>query len=166
MADVTDLYYAGDAFIGYGAQIKVGQDDGSPETFTAVADIMEITFGDMTTNVIPKTHLRSPGRHHEKIATIRDSGPIVIKGNYRPGHGSQSHATPVDGFLAGRSLLELWESVTEANFEIELPDGSPATVLPFRGVVTKFQPGTVGLETLVDFTCEITPLQSYSESLP
>jgi len=165
MADVTDLFYAGDAFIGYGAQIKVGQGD-SPETFTAVADIMEITFGDMTTNVIPKTHLRSPGRHHEKIATIRDSGPISIKGNYRPGHGSQSHATPVDGFLAGRSLLELWESVTEANFIIELPDGSPATELPFRGVVTKFQPGTVGLETLVDFTCEITPLQSYSEDLP
>ena len=79
MADVTDSFYAGDAFIGYGAQFKVGQGD-SPETFVAVADIMEITFGDMTTNVIPKTHLRSPGRHHEKIATIRDSGPITIKG--------------------------------------------------------------------------------------
>jgi hypothetical protein len=35
MADVTDTYYASEANIGYGAQLLIGQDDGSPETFAA-----------------------------------------------------------------------------------------------------------------------------------
>ena len=80
----TDLFYAGEAFIGYGAQFLVGQDDGSPETFVAVPDIMSITPGDMNTGVVDKTHLRSPGRHREKLGTIRDSGPITLAGNSLP----------------------------------------------------------------------------------
>jgi hypothetical protein len=168
MSDVTDQFYAGEAFIGYGAQLKVGQGD-SPETFVAVADVMTITPGAMTTGVIEKTHLRSPGRHKEKLATIRDSGAFTLTGNYRPGHGSQNN-NPAggDGFNPGRSLLQLWRNVTEANFEIAFPDdaGSPAIVLPFRGVVTKFQPGALGTETKVDFTCEITPLADFSDLLP
>src|SRR5688572_12797932 len=120
MADVTDLYYAGDAFIGYGAQFLVGQDDGSPETFTAVPDIESITMGDMTTGTVQKTHLRSPGRHHEHLATIRNSGPITLSGNYRPTHGAHKQ-TGGDGFTATHSLLSLWRNVTENNFQLALP---------------------------------------------
>ncbi len=162
MANVTGTYYAGDAFIGYGAELRVGQDDGSPETFVAVADVTVITPGDMTTGVVEKTHLRSPDRHKEKIATLRDSGAFSISGNYRPQHGSHTVAGG-DGFAADRSLVSLWRDVTEANFEIELPidAGSPAIVLAFRGVVTKYQIGALGVETKVDFTAEITPLSAY-----
>src|SRR5678816_1378787 len=130
MADVTNTYYAGDAFIGYGAQLLVGQGDGSPETFTAVPDIDTITPGDMTTGVVDITHLRSPGRHREKLGTIRDSGAIVLKGNYRPSHGAHLQGGG-DGFNATHSLLTLWRNVTENNFQLLVPDGSPATVLPF-----------------------------------
>jgi hypothetical protein len=169
MADVTGTYYAGEAFIGYGAELLVGQGDGSPETFVAVADIVSITPGEMTTGVIPKTHLRSPGRHHEKLATIRDSGPFTIMANWRPGHGSQSN-NPAggDGFDPGRSLLQLWRNVTEANFSIRLPGtvGSPEILWPFRGTVTRFQPGGLVLDQKVDLTVEITPLQDYSADLP
>ena len=66
MADVTDTYYAGEAVTGYGAQPLVGQND-DPETFAAVADVNVITPGDMTTEVVDKTHLRSPEAHREKI---------------------------------------------------------------------------------------------------
>ncbi len=38
MADITGTFYAGDAFIGYGTELRVGQGD-SPETFVAIADI-------------------------------------------------------------------------------------------------------------------------------
>jgi hypothetical protein len=172
MGDVTNTYYAGEAFIGYGAQLLVGLDDGSPETFVAVPDIEKITMGDMTTGVVQKTHLRSPGRHHEKLATLRDSGPIVLMGNYRPSHGAHKQVGG-DGFDADHSLLSLWRNVTENNFELRLPDataaaGSPdaGIVLPFRGVVTKYQIGELGLDQKVPFTCEITPLQDYSGSLP
>lgn len=163
MADVTGTTYAGEAFIGYLSELRVGQNDGSPETFTAVADITIITPGDMTTGVIEKTHLRSPDRHREHLATLRDSGPFQFVGNYRPGHGSHTVAGG-DGFAADRSLPSLWRDVTEANFEIELPAAafSPAIVLEFRGVVTKYQIGAIGLDQKVDFTAEITPLSAYT----
>ncbi len=166
MADVTGTTYAGEAFIGYLSEFRVGQDD-SPETFVAVADVMLITPGDMTTGVIEKTHLRSPNRHREHLATLRDSGPIVLTGNYRPGHGSHSTAGG-DGFDSAHSLPSLWIAVKENNFELELPvtAGSPAVVLAIRGVVTKYQIGAIGLDQKVDFTCEITPLQDYSAGLP
>jgi len=167
MADVTDLLYAGEAMIGYGAQFLVGQDDGSPESFTAVPDVMQITPGDWTTPVIPKTHLRSPDRHEEKLATIRDSGPFVITGNYRPSHGA--HQTEGgDGFSTTANLPYLWVNVVECNFKIILPDAgvsvSPGTAgeaLEFRGVVTKYQIGQVALKELIPFTLEVTPLRAF-----
>jgi hypothetical protein len=164
MSDVTGTYYAGEAFIGYGSQFVVGQDDGSPESFAAVADVMQIQAGEMSTAVVQKTHLRSPDRHHEKLATIRDSGPFTLSGNWRPSHGSQSNAGG-DGFTSG-GLISLWRNVDERNMKIILPIGSPAIEWPFRGVVTKFQPGTIGLEEKVDFTCEVTPLQAFDAELP
>src|SRR4051812_13670188 len=167
--DVTDLYYAGEAFIGYGAQLLVGQGD-DPETFVAVPDLATITPGDMTTGVIDITHLRSPARHREKKGTIRDSGAIVLAGNYRPTHGAHLQAGG-DGFEAGFSLISLWINVTEANFQLVLPDredagatGTPLAgiALPVRGIVSKYQVGEMGVEDKVPFTCEITPLRDYS----
>lgn len=37
---------------------------------------------------------------------------------------------------------------------------------PFRGVVTKFQPGTIGLDDKIPFTAEVTPLSDFSAALP
>jgi hypothetical protein len=175
----TDLFYAGQAFIGYGAQILVGQGDGAPgppivpETFVAIPDIDSITPGDMTTGVVDKTHLRSPGRHREKLGTIRDSGPIACVGNYRPSHGAHKQVGG-DGFTATHSLLSLWRNVTECNFKLVLPieagndGGTPpkAITLPVRGIVSKYQIGAMTLDGKCTFTCEITPLQDYSGGLP
>lgn len=162
MSNVTNTYYAGDAFVGYGTQLLLGLDDGSPETFVAIADIESIAPGDMSTAVVEKTHLRSPDAHREKIATLRDSGPFTITGNWRPRHGTQSNTESEDGsgdgVTTGGGLLYLWRTRAERNFQIVLTDGSPATVWPFRGVVTRFQPGTIGVNEKVTFTAEITPL--------
>ena len=157
MADVTGEFYKGDAFHGYGTQLLVGQGDGSPQTFTAVADVTSITPGDMTTAVIEKTHLRSPDAHREKLAGLRDSGPFALEGNWRPEHGSQSNAGG-DGFATPGGLLYLWRTRQEREFVIVLSNGSPAIEWPFRGVVTKFQPGVIGVDDKVNFTAEITPL--------
>jgi len=168
MADVTGTYYPGDAFIGYGSELRIGQGD-SPQTFVAVADIDLITPGDMTTGVLEKTHLRSPDRHREKLATLRDSGAFALRGNYRPGHGSHTVAGG-DGFDPDRSLVSLWRDVTEVDFEIEFPAGAagdgagspPGIILAFRGVVTKYQIGALGVDVKCDFTAEITPLSAYT----
>jgi Lambda phage tail tube protein, TTP len=164
MSDITDTYYPGEAFTGYGAQLMVGQGGVSPETFVAIADIETITPGEMSTNVIEKTHLRSPEAHREKLAGLRDSGAFALAGNWRPTHGSHNNAGG-DGFTNG-GLIALWRTRKEANFKIVLPDGSPGTEWPFRGVVTKFQPGEIAGDAKVPFTAEITPLGDFSADLP
>lgn len=165
MADVTGTFYEGESTVGYGTELLVGIDDGSPETFVAVADVSEITPGDISTAVVDKTHLRSPDAHREKVATIRDAGPIQIKGNWRPSHGSQSNAGNADGFTSSAGLLGLCAGREERNFIIRLP--APADLdWPVRGVITKFQPGTIGVNEKIEFTAEITPLRSYTAELP
>ena len=136
MADVTDTFYPGAAVIGYEAQWLIGQDDGSPETFVAVADIEAIEFGEMTYNVINKTHLRSPGRAHEKRLTIRDIGPFRMRGNLRLSHGSQSNAGG-DGFTSG-GLIALHRAGSERNMKIsyEDPAVSPSTIARSRSPIS------------------------------
>lgn len=162
MADVSGTFYAGSAFIGYGAEILVSQ-GGSPEVFAAIPDVNSITPGDMTTGVVDITHLRSPDRHREKKGTLRDSGPFVIECNYRPEHGAHQ-TSGGDGFSAATSLVSLWKNVTEANFRIDMPAdaGSPELQFSFAGIVTKYQIGQVGIDSKVSCTIEITPLRAYT----
>lgn len=164
MADVTDTFYSGDAFVGYGAQLLIGQGGGSPETFAAVAQVASVTFGEMTGNVINKTHLRSPGNCHEKIVTIRDLGPFTISGQLNLKHGSQNNAGG-DGFTSG-GLIAIHRTLEERNMKILLPDGSPPTAVPFRGVVSRLSLGEMTLEDLVQFEADIQPLSDYTADLP
>lgn len=163
MADVTNTTYTGAAFIGYGSQWLIGQND-SPESFVAVADIESIQFGEMSAGIVNKTHLRSPGRAHEKIATIRDLGPFTMTGNLRLSHGSQSNAGG-DGFTSG-GLIAIHRSLEERNMKIVLSDGSPGTELPFRGVISSLNLGNIELENPVKFTAQVQPLADYTADLP
>lgn len=165
MGDVTDTFYAGEAFHGYGSQLLVG-DGASPEVFEAIADVLSITPGDMSTATIQKTHLRSPEAHHEKLPGLRDSGPFTISGNWRPKHQSQSNAGGGSGAFASGGLVALWRTRAVKNFKIVLSDGSPATEWPFRGFVSKFQPGEIGVDDKVNFSAEITPVADFSADLP
>lgn len=162
MADVTGTYYAGEAIFGYGTQLLVG-DAASPESFEAIADVTKITPGKMSTEVKDKTHLRSPDRHREKFAGIRDSEPFTVTGNWRPTHQSQSNAGGGTSAFASGGLVYLWRTAAERNFKIVLPT---ATEWPFRGVVTGFQPGEISNDGSIPFTAEITPLQDFSANLP
>jgi hypothetical protein len=164
MADVSGTYYSSDANIGYGAELRVGQDDGSPETFIAIAQVASVQFGEMSAGIINKTHLRSPGRAHEKLATIRDLGAFTITGQLNMKHGSHNNAGG-DGFTSG-GLISIHRNLEERNFELEIPDGSPVTVLPFRGVISSLNLGELSLEGLQQFTAQVQPLQDYTADLP
>lgn len=167
MADVTGTFYPSEGFIGYGGEFQVGQGD-SPETFVAVPEVMKISpLVSMTTPVLKTTHLKSPDRHEEKIATISDSAPIVVTGTYRPGHGAHRLAGG-DGFDSTHNLQALRASAARNNFRILLPndaglEGSPpaAIVLPLVGVVTKYEIGELSDTGLVPFTLDVTPTRSY-----
>lgn len=165
MSDRTDTFYAADAIHGYGAQLLVG-DGASPENFQAIALISKIKFGDMTTAVIDKTHLRSPQAHREKLMGLRDSGPFSIDGIYDPNDESQNNAGGGAGSFATGGLLAIWRRREERNFILRLNDGSPQTELPFAGSVSKYQPGEVGIDDKIMFTAEITPLRDFSAGMP
>jgi len=165
IGDATDQFYPSEGFNGYGSQLMVG-DGTSPEEFEAIAFIDTITPGDMTTNMIDRTHLRSPEAHREKLAGLRDSGPFTISGTWVPSHRSQSNTGGGSGSFASGGLIALWRTRVEKNFKIVLSDGSPGTEWPFRGVVSKFQPGEISGDEKVNFTAEITPLSDFSADLP
>lgn len=167
MADLTDTFYAAEgSFHGYGTQLLVG-DGTSPENFEAVAEVRQITFGDMSTAVFERTHLRSPGAHREKLAGLRDSGPFSMVLNWRPKHESQNNTGGGSGSFTTGGLLALWIARTTKNFKIVASDDSPATEVPFTGVITKYQPGTLGPDGGIDLSVEITPLDgSWHSDLP
>jgi hypothetical protein len=167
MADVTDQYYPAEAIHGYGTQWLIG-DGASPETFTAVAQVTKITPGDMTTDVIDKTHLRSPEAHREKKAGLRDSGAFTMECLWDPTHESHSNAGGGSGAFQNGGIMALWRNRTERNQKLLLPDetGSPTTEWPFRGVITKCQPGEIGADGLIPLMVEVTPLQDFSADLP
>lgn len=166
MADLTDTFYAAEGgFHGYGSQLLVG-DGASPESFEAIAEVKEITFGDLTTAVLERTHLRSPDAHREKLAGLQDSGPFSLKMNWRPKHESQSNAGGGTGSFASGGLIAMKRSRAEHNFLLRLSDESPSTELPFSGIVTKYQPGTIGPDGTVECMVEITPVRSYMDALP
>lgn len=162
MADVTDDYYASDAIVGYGGQAKVGQGDGSPETFTAIPEINKIGgLVKLMSDVIEVTHLRSLNRHKEKRVTMRDSAPITLEGNYLPDHGAHKVAGG-DGFDADHSLLSLSISGASNNFELSVikADGTELS-LTLVGSVTGYEAGEVAVGGKIPFSCTITPLHDY-----
>lgn len=136
MADVTDTFYAGDADIGYGSQFLVGQGDGSPETFTALSTVVEINLGGTETEVIDKTHLRSPNRKREKMAGLQDTQVITIRVRYDPAskHGGYKLAGG-DGFDATHNMVYLANTATLNNFEARVGSGSPQEVYEIVGRV-------------------------------
>lgn len=162
--DITGMYYASEANIGYGSEWLVGLDDGSPETFVAVAQIDTIKFGNMTAGIINKTHLRSPGRAHEKRATIRDIGPFTMTGTLNLKHGSHNNAGG-DGFTTG-GLIAIHRALAERNMIIRLADGSPETECPFQGVINDLDLGELSLEGIQKFTASVQPLSDYTADLP
>jgi hypothetical protein len=78
-------------------------------------------------------------------------------------HGSHSNAGG-DGFSGG-GLIAIHRSLEERSMEIEIPDGSPATVLPFRGVISSLNLGELSLEGIQKFTAQVQPLAVDSAAL-
>lgn len=160
MADVTGTYYAGSADIGYGSEFLVGQNDGSPETFSAIADVIEVNLGGFTAEIIPKTHLRSPGRAQEKLSGLRDYENITVRCNYNRDHGSHKQAGG-DGFSSSYNMPALHKSQTECNFMALVGSSSPQEEITIRGVVSGMTRPTLAVSGKMEITYTITPLSDY-----
>lgn len=162
-SDVTGTYYAGDGTHGYGAQLQVS-DGASPPAWASIANVERITPGDMSTERIKKTHLRSPEAHHEYVAGMRDSGEFQFEGSWSPTDWSQSNAGGGGAHFASGGLVAFWRARTVKDWRILLPDGT--TSWPFSGFVSKYQPGEVGIDDIIRFTGAIMPVGDFSADLP
>lgn len=165
MAVLTDTTYEATAVHGYLGQLLVG-DGTSPENFEAVAQVVRITPGEMTTAVIDKTHLRSPAAHREKMPGLRDSGPFSVECIYNPQHESHTNAGGGSGSFQGGGTVSFWIDRTTRNWQIRTGTGSPQTILPFTGFVSRWQLGEIGPDDKINLTIEITPASDFSSNLP
>jgi hypothetical protein len=165
MADVTNTFYENPTDIGYGSQLLVGQDDGSPETFKAVIGVQSIKLGKLTAEKIKRTHLRSPGRAHEYTTGLADYDAITVRCNWNPRHGSQNRAGATDGFT-GAGMLGLHISQKTTNFKAVIPIEGVDFEWPFTGRVMSFDPPEVNNDGLLEATFEIQPISDYRSQLP
>lgn len=167
MADRTDDFYPAEGAIhGYGAQLMVGN-GASPEAFESIAGVVSITPGEMATEDIDRTHLRSPDAHREHMPGIRDSGAFTVEMIWLPDEQSQSNAGGGSGSFQNGGTIALWRDRSIHNFKIALMGGgSPGLEWPFRGYVSRFQPGQIGVADKINASAAFQPTQAYDTSLP
>lgn len=116
------------AFWAYGSALQLG-DGGSPEVFTSIAEIINLTPPQMSRDEIDVTSNSSSDGYREFISGLRDGGEVEVEANWLPTNATQDGSTGV---------LETFNDNVNHNWKIILP-GSIATIA-FSGFVTAFEP--------------------------
>lgn len=118
---------------GYGVKLKRGAGDGPPETFTDVAEVINIEGPGLKLNLADATNQDSTGRWNEFVPTLLEGGEINVDLNFKPGNATQGYSSGVIGDMVNRTLR---------NFKVVFSDsGATGWVLPCY--VTGFTPGAL-----------------------
>src|SRR5262245_29488626 len=171
-ANLTGTYYPAEGSAhGYGSELLVGFDSGSPGSptvFEAVAEVRTIQFGEGTTATFDRTHLRSPDAHREKAAALRDTGEFTLECNWRPRHVSQSYTGGGSNSFTGGGMLRKWADRKELTFKLVKTEGEDEPLeMEFDGVVTGYTPGPIGSDDGPNLTIKIQPLNgAFWRNLP
>jgi hypothetical protein len=108
------------ARIGYGTTFTVG-DGGSPEVFTELAEVTNVTGPAVVRETHDATHMGSPNRYREFVAGLVDGGEVTVDMNYVAGGATE--------ILLNACL----EQVAARNYRITTPN---TEVLAFSGFCT------------------------------
>jgi hypothetical protein len=73
-----------DAIIGYNTKYEIY----SGGLFVEIAEVINVTPGESTTDRVEATHMKSPNRRREYIAGLIDSGEANFEINWVPGNGT------------------------------------------------------------------------------
>jgi predicted secreted protein len=122
---------ASNAWWAYGSEFKIG-DDGTTESFTKVAEVVDISGPNMSRDAIEVTSQDSTSGWREFIPGMRDGGEVSVTANWIP--VDLTHDDGSDGVLAHfqDNVLHNWKIVTA-------DDGSSGTMdIDFAGIVTNF----------------------------
>ncbi len=113
----------------FGTLLQMG-DGGTPENFTTIAEVVEITGPRYTVDTVDTTSHSSPGGYEEIVTTIRRSGEVTFSINYLPTNATHNATT---------GLLAALDGVVETNFQLVFPDDANTT-WEFSAYVTGFEP--------------------------
>ena len=121
---------ASQATIAFGTLLKVG-DGASPENFTAIAEIKDITPPPQTREFADVTHMQSPGKVREFKPTVINPGEIRCKCNFLPDNSTQGFATS--------GIIKDFQDGTARNYQIHYPT-SPSHTQTLALYVASYQP--------------------------
>ena len=116
--------------IGLGTLLKIGDGEVS-ESFTAIAEVKDITGPGLSREFAEFTHQQSAGGYREYKPTFKMSGDMTFKCNFLPDDTTQGFATT--------GLLKDYEDGTLRNFELLFPDPG-STKAAFAAYVANIQP--------------------------
>ena len=102
-----------DAQSSFGTLIKIG-DGGTPEVFTTIAEVKDISGPEVIRLMETVTHHSSPGGFREQIPTTKEVGPLTFPVNWLPDNATHSFASGLlqdlnDGTL--RNFQVVWSNV-------------------------------------------------------
>jgi len=110
--------------------LEMSGSPGSPTTMEEIEECTNIKPGGGTAEDIDATHLRSPGRRREFLASFIDDGTLDFTIQYIP-------AAPTH-----QRLIALFESGENAAFRLVFPD---ATGIDYTGYVKGFNPDAIAV---------------------
>lgn len=111
-----------------GTFIKVG-DGGTPENFTAIAEVLTLGGLKLALNTNDATNFSSPGGWKEFIGTLLDAGEVDLTMNFIPSDATQSYAA---------GLLHTMVTKAKRNFQIVFST-NPAITWAFASLVSGFE---------------------------
>ncbi len=101
----------------FGTLVKIG-DGGGPESFTTIAELVDITGPGFKMNTADLTNHSSTGAWKELVGTILEGGQLKLVLNFIPTAPTHSQST---------GLIRDFKNKTKRNFQLVFPDGGATT---------------------------------------
>lgn len=113
----------------FGTLLKIG-DGATPENFTTIAEVTNISGPSLSLEPIEITSHSSPGGWKEFIGGLLDAGEVTFDINYEPTEATHNATTGLIADMVDRTLR---------NFQLVFPD-TGNTTWSFMALVTGFEP--------------------------
>lgn len=122
--------------------------------YVSVAEVLDITSGDLTRERIDVTHLGTTAATRAYLGSFIELGEATFRVNYNPAAATHSGAS--EG-LAGRFI-----SGTTDGWRI-LPEGNTSQAITFTAYVSRFTPNfAVGSQQIADVALQLATLPTFT----
>jgi predicted secreted protein len=113
----------------YGTLLQSG-DGGSPEAFTTIAEVTDITGPGLVQDPLDVTSHESPGAFREFVGGLLDGGEVTFTINYVPTAATHDASTGLIADMIARIIR---------NYQLVFPDVG-ATTWSFSALIAAFEP--------------------------